>query len=60
MQLASNTELNHWLLSLSATRVTNQWLKQPIVFCSDIYIYIESVESNTAIVASVLKPSRVY
>ena len=30
---------NHCLSSLSATRVTTLWLKQPTCFCSDIYIY---------------------
>ena len=30
MELASDTKINHCLLSFSATRVTTQWLKQPI------------------------------
>jgi len=34
MQLVSNTKVNHSLLSLSATRVTTLWLKQPICFYS--------------------------
>ena len=34
MQLAKYTIHNHCLLSLSATRVTTQWSKQPICFCS--------------------------
>ena len=35
MQLAKYTLHNHRLFSSSATRVTTQWLKQPICFCSD-------------------------
>ena len=30
MELASDTKINHCLLSFSATRVTTQWLKQQI------------------------------
>ena len=33
MQLAKYTTHNHCLFSLSATRVTTLWLKQPICFC---------------------------
>ena len=32
MPLVSNTKVNHCLLSMSATRVTILWLKQPISF----------------------------
>ena len=40
-QVASNT--NHCLLSLSATRVTTQWLKQPILSLQwYIYIYADT------------------
>ena len=36
MQLAKYTIHNHCLFSLSATRVTTLWLKQPICFCCEI------------------------
>ena len=35
MQLAKCIIHNHCLFSLSATRVTTPWLKQPICFCCD-------------------------
>ena len=39
MQLASNTKINHCLLSLSVTRVTTQWLKQQISFLQHVSLY---------------------
>ena len=40
-----NEPLIHYqhLSSKSATRVTTLWLKQPICFCSNIYIYIGAI-----------------
>ena len=36
---------NHCLLSLSSTRVTTRWLKQPIIFAV-IYVYMHGVEAT--------------
>ena len=50
MQLAKQTSHNHCLLSLSATRVTTQWLKQPIFF------FFTAREAGT----SIMVPETVY
>ena len=46
MQLAKYTIHNHCLFSLSATRVTTLWLKQPICFCCVLPVYALSVPTQ--------------
>ena len=42
MQLANSTLHNHCILSLTVTRVTTQWLKQPSCFCSASLLFSQS------------------
>ena len=51
MQLAKYTLHNHCLFSSSATRVTTQWLKQPICFCSVYKLVIKAMRSSALLLS---------
>ena len=57
MQLTSNTKINFSYPLSPATRVTTQWLKQPIFFlffCNDILLNIDTISYQGVLLSTVI------